>query len=154
MLLKINLYVSELQCPTAPQIENGKLTYCQTFSGTTYCQITCDPGKQTFQFTYGATCRLPAAQWDFIPDCVGTCVHVCVRVRRVRVHLRVRVFKRVRVCVRLHVHFCVRVRVFKRVRVRVWLRVPVRVRVFKRVRVRVHLRVLVCLGVHDLLSIF
>ncbi|KXJ04367.1 hypothetical protein AC249_AIPGENE7932, partial [Exaiptasia diaphana] len=66
----LDVSLKRLECPTPKPPENGKLTQCRSFGPTHYCRITCDPGKQIFQFTYGANCRLPEAKWNEIPDCV------------------------------------------------------------------------------------
>ncbi|XP_031554917.1 sushi, von Willebrand factor type A, EGF and pentraxin domain-containing protein 1-like [Actinia tenebrosa] len=62
--------VKRLQCPVAEDPDNGKLTNCMNYGSTKYCRITCNTGKQTFMFTYGATCQLPEATWNEIPACV------------------------------------------------------------------------------------
>ncbi|KAK3727013.1 hypothetical protein QZH41_007640 [Actinostola sp. cb2023] len=65
--------LERLECPVPKQPENGRLTRCASFGNTKYCRIICNPGKQLFQFTYGATCLLPTAKWNEIPDCVVKC---------------------------------------------------------------------------------
>ncbi|XP_048589810.1 signal peptide, CUB and EGF-like domain-containing protein 2 [Nematostella vectensis] len=65
---KVN--VKAKQCPNPVQPDNGKLN-CQIFGVTHWCTIACNPGTQTFLYTFGTSCSSAAtATWQPIPDCV------------------------------------------------------------------------------------
>ena len=63
---------TEKKCNDPETPDNAKLT-CTDLGMYKYCQITCNPGKQLFKYTFGSTCMSSTLVWEpeEIPDCVG-----------------------------------------------------------------------------------
>ena len=58
------------KCVIPDNPDNGVLD-CKSFGLMVFCTIKCNPGKQTFQYTFGSTCSQTTLEWQPIPDCVG-----------------------------------------------------------------------------------